>query len=132
MNVMSDPIADMLNRIKNAQAVKKETVEVPFSKIRFEIGKVLERTGFLEKVELKTKRNKRPIELTLRYKEGMPAVLGVRRVSKPGKRMYASVPQLKRVARKKGIAIVSTPKGLMTAGEARTQGLGGEILGEVW
>lgn len=129
---MVDPIADMINRIKNAHAVKKETVEVPFSKIRFEIGKTLERTGFLKKVELKTKRSKRPIELTLQYKEGMPAILGVKRISKPGMRMYAGVPQLRRIARKRGIVIVSTSKGLMTAGEARTQGLGGELLCEIW
>jgi len=129
---MVDPIADMINRIKNAQAVKKETVEVPFSKIRFEIGKILERTGFLKNVELKTKQNKRPIELALKYKEGTPVISGVKRISKPGKRMYAAVPYLRRVARKRGIVIVSTSKGLMTAGEARTQGLGGELLCEIW
>lgn len=129
---MVDPIADMINRIKNAYAVKKETVEVPFSKIRFEIGKTLERTGFLKKVELKTKRSRRFIELTLQYKEGAPAIFGVKRISKPGKRMYAAVPQLMRIARKRGIVIVSTSKGLMTAGEARTQGLGGELLCEIW
>lgn len=129
---MTDPIADMLNRIKNGQAVKKETVEVPFSKICFEIGKVLERTGFLGKVELKTKKSRRPIELALQYKEGESAVSGVKRVSKPGQRIYASSSELAKVARKMGIVIVSTPKGLMTAGEARAQGLGGEVLCEIW
>jgi small subunit ribosomal protein S8 len=129
---MVDPIADMINRIKNAQVVRKETVEIPFSKICFEIGKILERTGFLKKVELKTKKNRRPIELTLGYKEGVSNVTGVRRISKPGKRMYAPVSQLGRVAKKKGITIVSTSKGLMTAGEARKQVLGGEILCEIW
>ncbi|MDP4007159.1 MAG: 30S ribosomal protein S8 [bacterium] len=129
---MVDPISDMLNRIKNAQVVKKESLEVPFSKIRFEIGKILERTGFVEKVELKTKRSKRPIELILRYKGGKPAIQGVKRVSKPGKRMYASTAQLERIARRKGITIVSTSKGLMTAGEAKKQNLGGELLGDVW
>ena len=128
---MVDPIADMINRIKNAHAVKKETVEVPFSKIRFEIGKILERTGFLNKVELKTKRNKRFIELTLQYKDGVPAILDVTRISKPGKRMYATASQLARIARKRGIVIVSTSKGLMSAGEARTQGIGGELLCEI-
>ncbi|MCH7828366.1 30S ribosomal protein S8 [Patescibacteria group bacterium] len=128
---MVDPIADMINRIKNAQAVKKETVEVPFSKIRFEIGKILERTGFLKKVELKTKRSKRPIELTLQYKEGMPVISDVKRISKPGKRMYATASQLTKIARRRGIVIVSTSKGLMTAGEARAQGLGGELLCEI-
>ena len=128
---MVDPIADMINRIKNAHAVKKETLEVPFSKIRFEIGKILERTGFLKKVELKTKRSKRFIELTLQYKDGVPAILAVKRISKPGKRMYATTSQLARIARKRGIVIISTSKGLMSAGEARTQGIGGELLCEI-
>jgi len=129
---MTDPIADMINRIKNAQAVKKEMVEVPFSKICFEIGKVLERTRFLKKVELKMKKSRRFIELTLEYKDGMPKVAGVRRVSKPGKRVYAPVTQLKKITKIQSINIVSTSKGLMTAGEARAQGLGGEILCEIW
>lgn len=129
---MVDPISDMLNRIKNAQSVKKETVEVPFSKICFEIGKILERTGFLSKVELKSKRTRRPIELTLKYEEDTAKVTGVKRISKPGKRLYVSVSQLGKASRKKGITIVSTSKGLMTAGEARAQGLGGEVLCEVW
>ena len=129
---MVDPIADMINRIKNAHAVKKETVEVPFSKIRFEIGKVLERTNFLKKVDLKTKKGKSSIELTLSYKDGVAKISGVRRVSKPGKRTYAPASKLKRVTRKEGIAIISTSKGLMSAGEARAQNLGGEILCEIW
>ena len=129
---MVDPISDMLNRIKNAQTMKKEVVEVPFSKIRYEIGKILERTGFIKGIELKTKRNKRPIELTLQYKEEIPSILGVRRISKPGKRMYAAVSQLARRRNKRGVVIVSTSKGLMTGGEARKQGLGGELLCEIW
>jgi len=129
---MVDPIADMINRIKNAQAVKKETVEIPFSKICYEIGKTLERTGFLKKVELRNKKSRGFIDLTLHYKDGKPAVSGVKRVSKQGKRMYAGVPELARVARKRSIVIVSTSKGLMTAGEARSQGVGGELLCEIW
>lgn len=129
---MTDPIADMINRIKNAQVVKKETADVPFSKIRFEIGKILERTGFLKKVELKTKKSKRAIELTLEYKDGMPKIIGVRRVSKPGKRVYVPFAQLGKITKGRGIAIISTSKGLMTVGEARVQGLGGELLCEIW
>ena len=128
---MVDPIADMINRIKNAHAVKKETLEVPFSKIRFEIGKTLERTGFLKKVELKTRRNRRSIDLTLEYKDGISVISGVKRISKPGKRMYAGVLQLRRLAHKRGVVIVSTSKGLMTAGEAQAQSLGGELLCEI-
>ena len=128
---MVDPIADMINRIKNAHAVKKETLEVPFSRIRFEIGKILVRTGFLKKVESKTKRSKRFIEVTLEYKDGVPAILDVKRISKPGKRIYATATQLAKIARKRGIVIVSTSKGLMSAGEARAQGIGGELFCEI-
>ena len=129
---MVEPIADMINRIKNAQAVGKETVEVPFSKIRFEIGKILERTLFVKKVELKNKKSKRSMEITLGYDEGMPKISGVKRISKPGKRMYVSVLKLKKTTRIKSIGIISTSKGLMTVGEARAQGLGGEMLCEIW
>ncbi|MDA1337239.1 MAG: 30S ribosomal protein S8 [bacterium] len=129
---MVDPIADMLNRIKNAQAVGKEVTEVPFSRIRFEIGKILERTNFISKVEIKTKKGKKSMELLLVYKDGVARVTGVKRVSKPGKRAYASTLELGKVGRAKSIGIVSTSKGLMTTGEARALGIGGEILCEVW
>ena len=129
---MVDPIADMINRIKNAQAVGKETVEVPFSKIRFEIRKILESTLFVKKVKLKNKKSKRSMEITLDYNEGMPKISGVKRISKPGKRMYVSVLKLKKTTRIKSIGIISTSKGLMTVGEARAQGLGGEMLCEIW
>lgn len=129
---MVDPIADMINRIKNAQVVGKETTEVPFSRIRFEIGKILERTNFITKVELKTKKTKKSMELTLAYKDGAPQVTGVKRVSKPGKRMYTSALQLGKKSRTKSIGIISTSKGLMTTGEARAQGIGGEVLCEIW
>ena len=130
---MTDPIADMLNRLKNAQAVGKETVEVPFSKIRFEIGKVLERTGFVGKIELKAKRQRHPLEISLQYeKNGEPKIHGVARISKPGKRMYATVSDLGKRRGKTGIQLVSTSKGLMTGGEARKAKLGGEVLFELW
>lgn len=130
---MVDPISDMINRLKNAQAVHKETVEVPFSKIRFEIGKVLERTGYVGKIELKTKRPRRPLEITLRYeKSGERRIHGVRRVSKPGQRIYATAADLGRRGGKTGIQLVSTSKGLMTGGEARKAKLGGEVLFAIW
>ena len=129
---MVDPIADMINRIKNAQVVGKETVEVPFSKIRFEIAKILERTLFVKKIELKSKKSKRVMEIILEYKDGAPKITGVKRISKPGKREYVSVLKLQKVKRPESISIISTSKGLMTVGEARAQGLGGEILCEIW
>ena len=132
MIVMTDPIADMLNRIKNAQQVRKETTEIPFSRTKFEIGKILERTGFLQKVDLKTKRNRKPIEVTLKYKEKIPVIHGVQRISKSGQRVYVPVSQFGKFRRGLGIVIISTSKGLMTMGEAKEQNLGGEVLCKVW
>jgi len=129
---MIDPIADMLNRLMNAQAVKKETVEVPFSQITYSLAKILERKGFVKNVDLKGKRIKKIMEISLRYQEGAPQITGVKRVSKPGARIYGAAQQLKRVRNGQGIAIVSTSKGLMTNQEARKAHLGGEILCEVW
>ncbi|MBI4138315.1 MAG: 30S ribosomal protein S8 [Candidatus Wildermuthbacteria bacterium] len=129
---MTDPISDMLIRITNAQAVRKETAEIPFSRMKFEIAKILERTGFVKKVELKGKRARKPIDVTLAYENGVPVVRGARRISKPGQRIYASATDAPRAGRKRGLVLVSTSKGLMTAGEAKKLNVGGEVLCELW
>lgn len=142
---MVDPITDMLNRIGNAQAVQHSTVSIPFSNLKYEIAKILEKKRFIEKVEKKGRRTKRFIEITLKYlpsqilpgktREGedkMPVISGLKRVSKPGQRIYASTRKLRPTKEGYGIAIVSTSKGLMTNREARKQKLGGEVLCEVW
>ena len=139
---MVDPITDMLNRIRNAQAVLKETVEVPFSNLKYEIAKILEKNGFIEKVEKKGKKTKKIIEITLKYlpaealaKEGdnkIPAISGLKRISKPGQTIYLGHRQIKRVKGGYGIAIISTSKGLMTDKEARKQKIGGEVICEIW
>jgi small subunit ribosomal protein S8 len=127
-----DPITDMLNRIVNAQAVLKPTVSIPFSNLKYEIAKILEKSGFLEKVEKKGRKIKKVIEITLKYSNEKPAISGLKRVSKPGQRIYSPWKKIKKVKAGYGIAIISTPKGLMTNKEARKQKLGGEILCEVW
>jgi len=129
---MTDPIADMLNRIKNAQAVSHPMVEVPFSNFKYEIAKILEKHGFIEKVEKKGRKVKRVIVITLKYRDKTPAILGLKRVSKPGQRIYLDSTQIKRVKGGYGMAIISTSKGLMIDKEARKQRLGGEILCEMW
>lgn len=129
---MVDPITDMLNRIGNAQAVQHSTVSIPFSNLKYEIAKILEKKRFIEKVEKKGRRTKRFIEITLKYSDKMPVISGLKRVSKPGQRIYASTRKLRSTKGGYGIAIVSTSKGLMTNGEARKQKLGGEVLCEVW
>jgi len=127
-----DPITDMLNRIRNAQAVLKETVDISFSNLKYEIAKILEKEKFINKAEKKGKKTKKIIEITLKYHEKIPAISGLKRISKPGQRIYKPVKQIKKVKGGYGIAIISTSKGLMTDKEARKQKLGGEVLCEVW
>jgi len=129
---MTDPITDMLNRIRNAQAVFHSTVNVPFSNLKYEIAKILEKSGFIEKAEKKGKRVKKIIEITLKYENKIPAISGLKRVSKPGQRIYKNKRELKPIKGGYGIAIISTSKGLMTDREARRQKLGGEVICEIW
>lgn len=130
---MTDPITDMFNRIKNAQAVNHQTVAIPFSKLKFEIAKVLEKQGFIEKIEKKGKKVKKIIEITLKYdKDKTPAISGIKRISKPGQRIYRPAVNIKKVRGGYGILVVSTSEGLMTNKEARKKKLGGEIICEVW
>ena len=129
---MTDPIADMLNRIRNAQAVLKETVDIPLSNLRYEVAKILEKGGFVARVEKKGKKTKKVIEITLKYNEKVPAISGLKRISKPGQRIYKRAKELKPVKGGYGIAIISTSKGLMTNKGARKQKLGGEVICEIW
>jgi len=130
---MTDPVTDMLNRIRNAQAVLKETVDIPISNLRYEIAKILEKGGFVAEVEKKGKKTKKVIGITLKYNEKVPVISGLKRISKPGKRIYKKAKELKPVRGGYGIAIISTSKGgLMTDKEARKQKLGGEVICEIW
>ena len=128
---MTDPITDMLNRIKNAQAVFHSTVDIPFSKIKFEICQILAKKGFIESFEKKGRKNKKFIQITLKYNEKIPAISGLKRISKPGQRIYLPSKQIKRVKGGYGIAIISTSKGLMADKEVRKQKLGGEVICEI-
>jgi len=130
---MTDPICDMLNRIRNAQAVLKETVDIPFSDLKYGIAKILEKKGFVAKVEKKGKKVRRTIEITLKYDANQPVISGLKRISKPGQRIYKKAKEIKPVKGGYGVAVISTPReGLMTDKEARKKKLGGEIICEVW
>lgn len=129
---MTDPITDMLNRIRNAQTVLHPTVSIPFSNLKYEIAKILEKEGFVGNVEKKGKKVKKNIEITLKYDQKKPAISGLKRISKPGQRIYFSWKKIKPVKSGYGIAIISTSKGLMTNKEARKKKLGGEIIAEIW
>ena len=129
---MTDPISDMLNRIRNAQAMLKERVDIPFSNLKYEIAKILEREGFIEKVEKKGKKAKRIIEIILKYQDKIPKITGLKRISKPGQRIYLPVKKIKKVREGYVITIISTSKGLMANKEARKHKLGGEVICEIW
>lgn len=129
---MTDPITDMLNQIKNAQAVGKTEVLVPLSKIKNEIASIMAKENFLGEIKKAAKGKMKALKITLKYENGVPAIAGFKRVSKPGQRIYEGRHGIKRVHGGYGIAIVSTSKGLMTDNEARRQKLGGEIICQVW
>ena len=126
---MTDPIADMLTRIRNALTVKHEEVEIPNSKIKAEIARILVEEGFIE--SYKVEDNK--IVVTLKYgPKNEKVISGIKRISKPGLRVYASKDELPRVLGGLGVAIISTNKGVVTDKEARKLGVGGEVLCFVW
>ena len=129
---MTDPISDMLNRIKNAQGAGKPTLEIPFSNVKYEIAKILDREGFIEKAETKGRKINKVIEIELKYQDKVPAISGTKKISKPGQRIYLGYHGIKRVKGGYGTAIISTPKGLMTDKEARKNKLGGEVICEIW
>ncbi len=129
---MTDPISDLLTSIRNAQAVSKETVNLPFSNLKYEIVKILKREGFIENFEKKGRKMKKILEITLKYDGKIPAISGLKRISKPGQRIYLSWRKIKRVKGGYGIAIISTSKGWLTDKEAREQKLGGEVICEIW
>ena len=129
---MTDPITDMLNQIKNAQAVKKAEVLVPLSKIKYETAKILSESGFVGEIKKTVKGKIKALKINLKYNDGVPAVSGIKRVSKPGQRIYEKASEIKKVHGGYGISIISTSKGLMTNKEAKKAKLGGEIICQVW
>lgn len=130
--MMTDPVTDMLNRIKNAQAARKEQIVVPFSNFKYEIAKILEKEKFLSKVEKKGRKANKFLEIDLKYENKTPVVSGMRKVSKPGQRIYVPAHMIKPLRGGYGISIISTSKGLMTGRDAKRQKIGGEIICEVW
>jgi small subunit ribosomal protein S8 len=126
---MTDPIADMLTRIRNANQMHNKEVSMPTSKMKVEIAKILNEEGFIEGFEVK----ENTLTLTLKYAENKERVItGLKRISKPGLRVYSKAEELPTVLNGLGIAIISTSKGIMTDKEARNNSLGGEVIAYVW
>ena len=130
---MTDPIADMLTRIRNANQMRYKEVEVPASKLKLEIARILKEEGFIADYKVKKNEVQSIIVLYLKYSDKKERVItGLKRISKPGLRVYAKAEELPRVLNGLGIAIVSTSKGVMTDKQARKESLGGEVLAYIW
>lgn len=125
---MSDPIADLLTRIRNAQMVSKATVSTPSSKVKVAIAQVLKEEGYIDGFEVKSEDGKSELEITLKYYAGRPVIERIERVSRPGLRVYKGRHAIPQVQNGLGVAIVTTPKGVMTDRKARAAGVGGEVL----
>lgn len=125
---MSDPIADLLTRIRNAQMVAKPTVSIPSSKVKSAIAQVLKDEGYIESFEVKTQDGKSELVITLKYYAGRPVIERIERVSRPGLRVYKASAAIPQVQNGLGVAIVTTPQGVMTDRKARATGVGGEVL----
>lgn len=129
---MTDPIADMIIRIKNAHMARHDQVVLPHSKIKAAIAKILLDNQYIEGLETTDKKPQPDLVLSLKYVQGSAAISGVRRLSKPGRRLYASAKKLPKTLSGYGLTIVSTSKGVMIGKEAKKQSLGGELLCQVW
>ncbi len=131
--MVTDPIADMLTRIRNALMARHDYADVPASKLKEAIVQVLKREGYIGGYEVRSEGSHKTIRVHLAYAENRePAIMGIERVSKPGLRVYAGRGEIPRVYGGLGIAILSTPQGVMTGKEARRRGVGGEVLCYVW
>jgi small subunit ribosomal protein S8 len=129
----TDPIADMLTRLRNASVARHASVEMPFSKMKLAIAKILEQEGFVSGFDIKDEGNHKSLRVMLKYdSQRQPVMTGLRRVSKPGLRVYAGIHDIPRVLGGAGTIVVSTNRGIMTGREARRRHLGGELIAEIW
>lgn len=129
---LTDPIADMLTRIRNANSATHEKVDIPFSKIKERIAEILKEEGYISNYKVITDGNHKNIRVYLKYAGRERVIKGIKRISKPGRRVYSSVEDMPRVLSGLGVAIVSTSKGLVTDKVARREKMGGEVLAFVW
>ena len=128
-----DPIADMLTSIRNAQAARKETVSVPYSKIKMEIAKVLAKEKFIKEADHRGKKINKMIDIVLNYDSlNRPTITRLKRVSKPSRRIYSPYSKIKKIRQGFGSQILSTPKGILSGKEARREKIGGEVICEVY
>ena len=129
---VTDPIADLLTRIRNAAKAKKRSVEIPASKMKLSLVEILKQQQFVEDYNLIEDNKQNIIDVKLKYTNGKPAISGLKKISKPGLRVYEGADTLPRVLNGLGIAVISTSRGLMTEKQARKQSIGGEVICHIW
>ena len=129
---LSDPIGDMLARLKNSQMRNHKKIELPSSKFKAKIAEILKSEGYIIDYEVKSEQNKANLLISLKYNSGNPVISSIERISKPGRRIFSSAESLPKVNNGLGIAIISTPKGVMTDVDARKQKVGGEVICKVF
>lgn len=128
----NDPIADLFTRIRNAQAVGLGEIKLPYSELKMKIARLLAERGFLAGVEKEGSKIQKKLKLALAYREGQPAIHEIERISKPGQRIYISAQEIRPVKRGRGVAIISTSRGIIGDQQARKDKIGGELIGKVW
>ncbi|MFH0906726.1 MAG: 30S ribosomal protein S8 [bacterium] len=129
---MVDTISDMLTRIRNAQAVSKKTVIVPYSKLKFSLAKLFEKHGLIIKVSVQGRKINKIMEIELKYEKERSVMSNLKRISKPGQRIYIKKNELRPIRQGYGLIVISTSEGLMTNQEAHKKKLGGEVICEIW
>ena len=130
--MLTDPIADMLTRIRNAVLIKTEKVDIPASKMKVEVAKILKEEGFIKSYKIIKDKKQGILRITLKYTENEPMITGLKRISKPGRRVYVGKGKVPKAMGGVGVAIVTTSKGILTDEECRRDGVGGEVICHVW
>ncbi len=130
--MLTDPIADMLTRVRNAILIRTEKVDIPASKMKVEIAKILKEEGFIKSYKILKDKKQGILRMALKYTNSEPMITGLKRISKPGRRVYVGKDEMPKVMGGVGVAIITTSKGILTDRECRQEGVGGEILCHVW
>lgn len=129
---LSDPVADYLARVRNAISAKHDKVDIPVSRVKVEITRILKEEGFIQNYKIQEDKVQGTIRVFLKYAAGSPVITGLKQVSKPGRRIYAHKDKVPKVVGGLGISIISTSRGIMTADQSKRVGVGGEVLCQVW
>lgn len=130
--MVTDPLGDFLSRLQNATRAGKPSLAVPYSKLKHAVAEKLRARGFIKSLEKRGKKVKKTLEIELMVTSGLPKIAGVERISKPGRRLYQRVSEIRAVRGGTGAVVLSTPKGILTGDEARKENVGGEVLFKIW